>query len=82
MSVHHTLHTVLTFLETTHMQNLMVRFVREEEGQDLIEYVLLGSFIALVVLGGATALGTQLNTWYNNVATWVGTQATKGPLGS
>jgi pilus assembly protein Flp/PilA len=58
------------------MQNQIVRFVRDDEGQDLIEYVLLGSFIALVVLGGATALGTQLNAWYGRVATWVGNQAT------
>jgi pilus assembly protein Flp/PilA len=61
------------------MQNLIVRFVRDDEGQDLIEYVLLGSFIALVVLTGATALGTQLNTWYTNVAAWVGNQAGSVP---
>jgi pilus assembly protein Flp/PilA len=82
MSVHHAFHTVLTFLETTHMQNLIVRFVRDDEGQDLIEYVLLGSFIALVVIGGATALGTNLNTWYNNVATWANNQAGKVDTGS
>ena len=59
----------------------LMRFVRDDQGQDLIEYVLLGSFIALVALLGATALGTNINTWYNNVATWVQTQATSGPLG-
>jgi pilus assembly protein Flp/PilA len=58
---------------------LFNRFVRDEQGQDLIEYALLGSFVALVVLGGATALGTNLNAWYNAVAAWVGTQAAAVP---
>jgi pilus assembly protein Flp/PilA len=55
---------------------LFNRFVRDEQGQDLIEYALLGSFVALVVLGGATALGTQLDAWYDAVAAWVGDQVT------
>lgn len=58
---------------------LFNRFVRNEEGQDLIEYALLGSFVALVVLVGATALGTNLNAWYNAVAGWVGQQAAAVP---
>jgi Flp pilus assembly pilin Flp len=29
------------------MKNMFMRFVREEEGQDLIEYTLLMAFIAL-----------------------------------
>ena len=47
------------------------RFIRDDQGQDLIEYLLLGSFIALVALVGATNLGTQINSWYDNVASWV-----------
>ena len=35
------------------MKSLIVRFVREEAGQDLIEYAMLATLIALV--GGATA---------------------------
>ena len=57
------------------MKELMVRFVREEEGQDLIEYALLCTLIALVVYLGATALGTALNNWYSNVAGNVNTQS-------
>jgi pilus assembly protein Flp/PilA len=53
------------------MKNLFNRFVREEAGQDLIEYVLLGALVSSVVIVGATNLGTQLNTWYDNAATWV-----------
>jgi pilus assembly protein Flp/PilA len=59
------------------MQNLIARFVREEEGQDLIEYAMLATLIALVVGIGAGALGTNLNTWYDKMATkvsgWAGT---------
>ena len=29
------------------MKNIMVRFVREEQGQDLVEYTLLLAFVAL-----------------------------------
>jgi pilus assembly protein Flp/PilA len=62
------------------MKTLIARFVREDQGQDLIEYVLLGSLIAIVVVVGATALGTNINTWYQNMATWVGIQSTAGAL--
>jgi len=61
------------------MKQLMKRFVREDEGQDLIEYVLLASFIAAGVILGATALGTNLNNWYNGVGTWAGKQSNKFP---
>ncbi len=30
------------------MKNLFARFVREEEGQDIIEYALLAAFISIV----------------------------------
>ncbi len=50
------------------MRKYFSRFVREEEGQDLIEYALLATFVALLAAVGANALGTNLNTWYNTVA--------------
>ena len=50
---------------------MLSRFIHDDQGQDLIEYILLGSFIALVALAGATTLGTKINTWYSNVAEWV-----------
>ena len=43
------------------MNNLMARFVREEAGQDLIEYAFLAVFIALVVTAGLTLVGTAVN---------------------
>ena len=53
------------------MKKLIVRFVRDDQGQDLIEYVLIGSFVSIGALVGATALGVNLNTWYQTVANWV-----------
>jgi Flp pilus assembly pilin Flp len=53
------------------MKALIARFVREEAGQDLIEYALLGSFVSLAAYAGANALGGGLNAWYNKVDTWV-----------
>jgi Flp pilus assembly pilin Flp len=51
------------------LKNLVGRFVRDEQGQDLIEYALLATFVALVAIVGATALGVALNNWYGTVAT-------------
>ena len=46
------------------MSNLVGSFYSRGRGQDLIEYVLLASFIAAGVVAGATLLGTNLNGWY------------------
>jgi pilus assembly protein Flp/PilA len=53
------------------VKNLVGRFVREDQGQDLIEYALLAAFIALVSMGAITALGTQLNLTYGSLGTKV-----------
>jgi pilus assembly protein Flp/PilA len=51
------------------LQRFITRLVRDEQGQDLIEYALLATFVSLVAIVGATALGTALNNWYSTVAT-------------
>lgn len=43
------------------MKNLMVRFVREEEGQDLIEYSLLAALIAVACIAAMNALAVDIN---------------------
>jgi Flp pilus assembly pilin Flp len=57
------------------VKTLADRLVRDEEGQDLIEYALLASFVSLVAIVGARLLGTSLNNWYSVVATNVGSAA-------
>jgi Flp pilus assembly pilin Flp len=44
----------------------------EERGQDLIEYALLATFVALVAIGGVTALITALNNWFGVRSGWFG----------
>ena len=49
------------------MKNLFSKFVREENGQDLIEYALLAGFISLVAVVAITSVGTGVNAVYNNI---------------
>ena len=51
------------------MKNLIVRFVREDEGQDLVEYALLITFIALACIIGMQQLGTAINQKYQDIST-------------
>lgn len=46
---------------------LLKKFWKEEDGQDLIEYGLLAGFIALSCVAALSAIGTALNTGYGNV---------------
>ena len=43
------------------MTNLVNRFVREEEGQDLIEYSLLAALIAVACIAAMKALAVDIN---------------------
>jgi pilus assembly protein Flp/PilA len=45
----------------TEMKNLVNRFVREEEGQDLIEYSLLAALIAVACIVAMKALAVYIN---------------------
>jgi pilus assembly protein Flp/PilA len=47
------------------------RVVREEEGQDLVEYAILLAFIALACVVAVTALGTSISNLMGRVATAV-----------
>ena len=51
------------------MTQWMNRFVRDEEGQDLVEYAMLLAFIALIAIVGVKTLGTTVNSFFSNVAT-------------
>ena len=51
------------------MSQWINRFVRDEEGQDLVEYAMLLAFIALIAIAGVKTLGTTVNNFFSNVAT-------------
>jgi Flp pilus assembly pilin Flp len=55
------------------MRDLLVRFIREDEGQDLAEYALLLVFIALVVLIALGPLGSIISTVFANVSSSLAT---------
>lgn len=48
------------------------KFVKGEEGQDLVEYALIGVLISLFIVGALGALGTQLNVVWGNIAAALG----------
>jgi pilus assembly protein Flp/PilA len=51
------------------MKNLICRFIHEDEGQDLVEYALLITFIALACIIGMQQLGTAINNKYTSIST-------------
>ena len=51
------------------------RFVRQTEGVDLVEYALLGAFVAITAYGGVRALGESLGGFYSGVVDSVVTQS-------
>ena len=48
--------------------NAMKSFVRNEEGQDLLEYALLVALIALVAIAAVTAAGGSVSTIFQTIA--------------
>jgi len=55
--------------EESVMKDLIVRFGRDDEGQDLIEYALLAGFISLAAVAAITAVGLALSALYTVVET-------------
>jgi pilus assembly protein Flp/PilA len=53
------------------MSNMLMQFVRDEEGAVAIEYALLAALIALAIIAGAGALGTELSSFFQSIATFL-----------
>ena len=49
--------------------NLISRFVRDESGATAIEYGLIAALIAVVIITGVTAVGTNLSGTFNSLST-------------
>jgi pilus assembly protein Flp/PilA len=58
------------------MLHTINRFRRDERGVVYVEYALLVTVIALVVITGASLLGTDINGLFNNVAGYIATITT------
>jgi pilus assembly protein Flp/PilA len=52
---------------------MIKKFFQEEEGQTLVEYGLLISLIALVVIAVLTVMGQRLKSGYNAAASGIAT---------
>ena len=50
------------------MKNLFSKFVREESGQDLIEYALLAATIAIALVSAMRLVKTALNSEFSTIA--------------
>jgi Flp pilus assembly pilin Flp len=48
------------------MRRLIGRALREDSGQDLIEYSLLAAFISLIAIASITSIGGAVNGWYQS----------------
>ena len=57
------------------MKNLFVRFVREDEGQDIIEYAMLAAFISISGYLIMQNIGSNVNSVYTTVQTATGVAA-------
>jgi len=51
----------------------MRRFLRNEKGQGLIEYVLIISLVAILLLVALTFLKDKVGNSYNNTSKYLGT---------
>jgi Flp pilus assembly pilin Flp len=51
------------------MKNMFMRFVKDEQGQDLIEYTLLMAFIALASAAIFTNAGKSISGIWGNAST-------------
>jgi len=59
-----------------YITELAQQFVREEDGQDVVEYGLLIATIAIVVLVATSAFGASINQWFGRLAGRVTTTVT------
>ena len=57
------------------MKNLITRFVREDAGQDVVEYALLAAFISIVAATIFSQIGGDLKTIFGAVKTQADTAA-------
>ena len=55
--------------------NSVKSFVRNDEGQDLLEYALLVALIALVAITAVGLAGGQVKTIFDSIATQLGNAA-------
>jgi pilus assembly protein Flp/PilA len=61
------------------MKAFLTRLIKKEDGATMVEYGILLVLVALVAAVGLGALGTNLSTMFNNIATALSGQGTTLP---
>ncbi len=54
------------------MQKLVTRFIKDESGATAIEYGLIAALIGVAIIVGATAIGSNVNGRFEQIASSVG----------
>ena len=54
------------------MLRVFNQFILDKSGATAIEYALIASLISIVIIGGATIVGTTLTATFSNIATVLG----------
>jgi pilus assembly protein Flp/PilA len=54
------------------VKNLITRLVREDDGQDVVEYALLAAFISIIAATVISNIGTDINAIFAKVKTQTG----------
>ena len=60
------------------MRKYIQHFLADESGATAIEYGLIAALIAVAIIVGASTLGGNLNTLFNNVASCIASPASSG----
>lgn len=50
------------------MKKIFSRLMKDESGATAIEYGLIAALISVAIIGGATLVGSQLNTLFGEIA--------------
>ena len=54
------------------MKTKLMKFLRDEDGVTAIEYGLIAGLVAIAIIAGATAIGTDLKGIFNAIGTKLG----------
>lgn len=57
------------------MTKIFARLMKDESGATAIEYGLIAALISVALIGGASALGTSLNTQFQNLSGYLDVEA-------
>lgn len=60
------------------MKQFFIRFIRDEQGQDLVEYALLVAAIGLALVATVNQLSTQIVSLYSSITQGLGSISAGG----